>query len=166
MWELAIVILVILVLLYIGKPVEKFISYTATYSEYGQQPIAILTKYIEQKMNYYELDKRTKKLMIMEIFTNAKYKLYSDDSLVREGILDKEYQDTINYLLANAPRYANAKFCVAGEETTKYNLWLNGISIDLGVFGPSCSPNDLYNAKKIFNLMEVSDISSYTAQPV
>jgi hypothetical protein len=159
--SLVVIIIAILLLLYILKPRENFISYSASYSEYGPQPLAILTKYVENKMDYYELEQKTKHLMVMEVFKDSRYKLYSDNSLVYEGYLKADDMQIVNDLIIIADKHDGKVYCPAGLQFTKYKLWLNGRNIYLGLFGENCTPLELQAAKKLFKLMEVSDISSY-----
>jgi|GEM_PF-3634164 len=162
---IVVVILILLILVWTFRN-EKFISFMADLSEYGPQPLLILTKYIpdinsQLKMNYPELDNYTNTLVVLEIFSNQTYKVYSDDGLVREGIVPEYLWIHVKYLYDIAQWYHNKSFCnFVGQGLTKYYLWVGGYNIDLGIFAEGCVPDDLYRTKSLFNLMEFSDISA------
>lgn len=156
-----IIIIILLILLFLTTNFsETFISYTANLSEYGPQPYIILTKYIPNKLVYSELDATIKKLKVLEIFKDKTYKVYSDDGLVREGIINNNMWQVVLNLDYVAKNYNNKQYCdFKKHNVTHYSLWVNGYSIDLGLFAECCTPVELYSAKKLFELMHFSDIS-------
>ena len=165
-WIAIVVILILISIWYLSKS-ESFISFMASLSEYGPQPLIILTKYIPNetsrgKILYPEVDNFTKSMTILEIFINQTYKVYSDDGLVREGVVPDYLWDYVKYLNDVAPQYAGKKYCeFVGKDMTYYYMWVNGYLINLGIFAQNCTPIELYPAKKLFELMDYSDLSSY-----
>lgn len=151
-----IIVLLLLLFYYLSYSSEKFISFMASLSEYGPQPMIVFTKYVPNsnsagKMNYPEIDPFTKSLKVLEIFDNQTYKTYSDDGFVREDMVPDYLWGYIKYLVRIAPRYMDRSFCQCqGNNMTQYYMIVNGITINMGIFGEGCTPVDLYPAKKIF----------------
>jgi hypothetical protein len=166
----AVIVLLILLLVYWISQSETFISFMTTLSEYGPQPYIIMTKYVPNNKNgkiaYPDLDKFTKSLVVLEIYTNQTYKVYSDDGLVREGIVPAYLWDYVKQLDQVAPYYHQQSFCnFIGKDMTYYYIWVNGYIIDLGIFS-QCIPIELYPAKKLLELMNYSEISYSTPNSI
>ena len=161
-WIGAIVLILILILLYYIWSGETFISFTANLSEYGPQPIMIISKFQSNKVTpaYTELDAMTRYLTVLEVYNNQTYKTYSDDGLVREGPVPGYLWDIIRRALDLAPDYAGRHYCKTNNNRlTQYNFWINGYNIDMGAMMPCCIPGELMMMKKIMILTTISDIS-------
>lgn len=157
-WHAMIIVIILLLIYYFSKS-ESFISYMASFSEYGPQPLFILTRYIPNdvngKISYPSLNGFTKSLDVLEIFLDRTFKTYSDDGFVREGVIPDYLWEYVSYLYDVAPRYNGKKYCqFTGKDMTYYYMWVNGDLIDLGIFAQNCVPLDLYPSKKLFALMD------------
>lgn len=162
MIEICILIILILIILIYFYRTETFISFMQNeLSEYYQTPFLILVKHDEFKKNkdgirYPEIDQYNKNLTVMEIFYDKKYKLYSDDGLVREGYMNDNYWQIVWYIrnilwnLINREDLINSDYFI-----------INGVKINMNML--KYNDSDSYRMiRPLYDLMEFSE----TMRPV
>lgn len=154
-WAIIIVLFIILIFSILSH--EGFISFTANLSEYGPQPLIIMTKYkiIVDDPAYTELNSNLQRLTVLEIYNNQTFKIYGEPE-VYEGIVPGYLVPHIDDAINLSPYYNGKRYCqttVPNPRLNLYKAWVNGYDIDMGTAFGCCFPADLNCLKQISRLL-------------